>query len=57
MKYRILHKTDYRYSEPASLSQNELFLLPRQTATQRVSGGYRSKQYHRPGNHHTRNYH
>jgi transglutaminase-like putative cysteine protease len=36
MKYRILHKTDYRYSEPASLSQNELFLLPRQTATQRV---------------------
>jgi transglutaminase-like putative cysteine protease len=36
MKYRIVHKTDYRYSEPASLSQNELFLLPRQTATQSV---------------------
>jgi transglutaminase-like putative cysteine protease len=37
MKYRILHKTGYRYSEPASLSQNELFLLPRQTAVQQVS--------------------
>jgi transglutaminase-like putative cysteine protease len=36
MKYRIQHKTDYRYTEPASLSQNELFLLPRQTATQQV---------------------
>lgn len=36
MKYRILHKTAYRYSEPASLSQNELFLHPRETATQRV---------------------
>jgi transglutaminase-like putative cysteine protease len=37
MKYRIVHKTAYRYSEPASLSQNELFLHPRETATQRVS--------------------
>ena len=36
MKYRITHKTAYRYSEPASLSQNELFLHPRETATQRV---------------------
>lgn len=36
MKYRIIHKTAYRYSEPASLSQNELFLHPRETATQRV---------------------
>jgi transglutaminase-like putative cysteine protease len=36
MKYRIIHKTSYRYSEPASLSQNELFLQPRATATQRV---------------------
>ncbi len=36
MKYRITHRTAYRYSEPASLSQNELFMLPRQTATQRV---------------------
>jgi transglutaminase-like putative cysteine protease len=36
MKYSIVHKTAYRYSEPASLSQNELFLLPRPTATQRV---------------------
>jgi hypothetical protein len=26
----------YRYSEPASLSQNELFLHPRETGTQRV---------------------
>lgn len=36
MKYRISHQTIYRYSEPASLSQNELFLHPRETATQRV---------------------
>lgn len=36
MKYCIRHKTDYRYSEPASLSQNELLLLPRPTATQKV---------------------
>jgi len=36
MKYRIEHKTKYRYSEPASLSQNELMLTPRATATQKV---------------------
>lgn len=36
MKYRIIHKTTYRYSEPASLSQNELFLHPREIDTQRV---------------------
>ncbi len=36
MKYRIIHKTAYRYSEPASLSQNELLLHPRETVTQRV---------------------
>ncbi len=36
MKYGILHKTAYRYSEPASLSQNELYLHPRDTVTQRV---------------------
>jgi len=36
MKYRIVHKTAYRYSEPASLSQNELFLHPRETVTQHV---------------------
>jgi transglutaminase-like putative cysteine protease len=36
MKYRIVHKTAYRYSEPASLSQNELILQPRETAFQRV---------------------
>ena len=36
MIYRIIHKTAYRYSEPASLSQNELFLHPRGTGTQRV---------------------
>ena len=36
MKYRIVHKTAYRYSEPASLSQNELILYPRQTAHQKV---------------------
>ena len=36
MKYRIVHKTGYQYSEPASLSQNELYLKPRETATQRL---------------------
>jgi len=36
MKYRILHETAYRYSEPASLSQNELRLQPRNTDTQQV---------------------
>ena len=36
MKYRIVHKTKYRYSEPASLSQNELMLTPRATETQEV---------------------
>lgn len=36
MKYRIIHKTGYNYSEPASLSQNELFLFPRETPTQEV---------------------
>jgi len=36
MKYRITHNTTYSYSEPASLSQNELFLHPRETDTQRV---------------------
>ena len=36
MKYRITHNTAYRYSEPASLSQNELFLHPRDTGTQQV---------------------
>lgn len=36
MKYRITHTTTYQYSEPASLSQNELFLTPRATARQQV---------------------
>ncbi len=36
MRYRVTHKTTYRYSEPASLSQNEVFLHPREIATQRV---------------------
>ena len=36
MKYRISHQTAYHYAEPASLSQNELFLFPRETATQKV---------------------
>lgn len=36
MKYRICHKTVYRYSEPASLSQNELILQPRDTPVQQV---------------------
>ncbi len=34
MRYRIVHKTTYHYSEPASLSQNELFLQPRSTPAQ-----------------------
>jgi len=37
MNYRIIHKTAYRYSEPASLSQNELLLNPRETRIQRVA--------------------
>jgi transglutaminase-like putative cysteine protease len=37
VNYRIIHKTAYRYSEPASLSQNELILTPRTTDTQRVN--------------------
>jgi transglutaminase-like putative cysteine protease len=36
MKYHINHNTTYHYSELASLSQNELFLHPRETDTQRV---------------------
>ena len=36
MRYVIIHKTGYRYSAPASLSQNELFLRPRQTVLQNV---------------------
>jgi transglutaminase-like putative cysteine protease len=36
MKHRVTHQTIYRYSEPASLSQNELLLQPRQTGTQQV---------------------
>jgi transglutaminase-like putative cysteine protease len=36
MRYRISHQTAYRYSEPASLSQNELFLHPRETSAQQV---------------------
>ena len=34
MKYAITHTTAYSYSEPASLSQNELFLSPRATQHQ-----------------------
>jgi transglutaminase-like putative cysteine protease len=36
MKYRVIHKTVYRYSEPASLSQNELLLQPRDTGAQQL---------------------
>ncbi|MGD9947162.1 MAG: transglutaminase N-terminal domain-containing protein [Desulfobulbus sp.] len=36
MKYRITHTTAYNYSEPASLSQNELFLTPCSTNRQQV---------------------
>jgi len=36
MKYRITHQTTYHYSEPASLSQNEIFIHPRETCGQKV---------------------
>ncbi|TKB23646.1 transglutaminase family protein [Desulfopila sp. IMCC35006] len=36
MKYRIIHNTSYKYSAPASLSQNELLLHPRRTPSQEV---------------------
>lgn len=36
MRYKITHKTGYNYSAPASLSQNELFLHPLVTTTQKV---------------------
>ncbi|MBU0946054.1 MAG: transglutaminase family protein [Proteobacteria bacterium] len=36
MIYRITHTTSYQYSAPASLSQNELFLSPRNTQSQEL---------------------
>ncbi len=36
MIYRITHNTGYSYSAPASLSQNEIFLFPRNTPSQEV---------------------
>ena len=33
MRYTVNHTTRYRYSEPASLSQNELWLQPRHTSS------------------------
>jgi transglutaminase-like putative cysteine protease len=36
MKYRISHQTSYHYADPASLSQNELYLHPRETGTQQI---------------------
>lgn len=36
MMYRVAHNTGYKYSLPASLSQNELFLYPRNTPSQEV---------------------
>jgi len=36
MRYKILHKTGYNYSAPASLSQNELLLQPRLTVFQNI---------------------
>ncbi|MBU1566813.1 MAG: transglutaminase family protein [Proteobacteria bacterium] len=36
MRYKITHRTGYNYSAPASLSQNELFLRPRETVFQKV---------------------
>ncbi len=36
MKFHIRHTTRYKYSEPASLSQNELYLHPRDTQYQKI---------------------
>lgn len=36
MRYRVTHSTSYGYSDPASLSQNELQLHPRNTSNQVV---------------------
>lgn len=36
MRYRISHTTSYSYSEPASLSQNELYLQPKETVCQQL---------------------
>ena len=36
MRLRVSHTTAYSYSAPASLSQNEVYLTPRETATQQV---------------------
>ncbi|MBF0290114.1 MAG: transglutaminase family protein [SAR324 cluster bacterium] len=36
MNYQINHQTIYNYSELASISQNELFLFPRETEKQKV---------------------
>ena len=36
MKYSITHTTTYQYSQPASLSQNELFLTPRSSNRQQA---------------------
>lgn len=36
MRYRITHATAYRYSEPASLSQNEICLQPKTTGGQQL---------------------
>lgn len=37
MRYRIRHRTDYRYSEPVLVSLNQLCLMPRETTHQRVN--------------------
>jgi transglutaminase-like putative cysteine protease len=39
MRYRIRHTTEYTYSEPASLSQNEVLLMPRPTDRLQVTSG------------------
>lgn len=38
MRYRVIHKTEYNYSEAVGLSYNEARLLPRFTANQYCSG-------------------
>ncbi len=34
MRYKVIHKTTYEYTEAAALSQNDLCLFPRETARQ-----------------------
>ncbi|HQT27015.1 MAG TPA: transglutaminase N-terminal domain-containing protein, partial [Burkholderiales bacterium] len=34
MRYKVIHRTEYEYSDPVSCSHNEARLLPRLTSSQ-----------------------